>query len=136
MLCRPASPCATAPEITLNGVGSGCIAPGWTTLMVPPISPTSIFPPGRNTIVGTKLRFWRTTSFAKPVGGGPLGTGLFMSAWTSLCVSARLYTRTSSIRPLKLKPPWRFPMLTFEDELSCEAVTVPSSVPSSSCPFR
>ena len=50
--------------MTRNGVESGCVAPGCTTLIVPPISPISIFPPGRKRIAGTKLRFWTTTSFA------------------------------------------------------------------------
>ena len=36
---------------------------------------------------------------------GAVGTiDAFMSAWTSVCDSARLYTRTSSIRPVKYSP--------------------------------
>src|SRR5689334_13842456 len=38
-------------------------------------------------------------------GGGKPPTGAFMSAWTSACVSARLYIRTSSIFPAKLYGP-------------------------------
>ncbi len=45
--------------------------------------------------------------------------------------------RTSSMRPMKPNPPLaRCPILTLSGEFRCEAATVPSSAPLSSCPLR
>jgi hypothetical protein len=37
-------------------------------------------------------------------GGAPPTTGVSLSAWISVAVRARRYTRTSSIEPLKFSP--------------------------------